>query len=348
MTTEGEPEAPVSDPAGQEPGTGPKPGGWQSPIYRLYRTSRSLTHRPYRIGRNWSVTQVLGGMLIAAVCAAAVIWYIPRVVSTDRRALTGEVTSSGVLALNFQNSGVISTLKVEPNETVHKGQVLAVEYAPTMGATIAADNAGITAVQAKVAELKSNETAYPLYVPQDQAEIAAENAQLATDQAQLDTDRAKLAQTEIIAPSAGVVVAAIGQAGESVTSTGIRNYQGSAQGTQNSDEPQFSLLPEGPQSSSRSSSSQSSLPVITLRVSSFWSVVAYVSESSVSGIKSGEGVTVSVPAAGIKNVPGHIQEVLPDPIESSSGLLYEAMVTISGRVPSPPLNDMAANIQLNG
>lgn len=348
MTTDGEPGTPASNLAGQESVTGPKPSGWQSLIYRLYRISQSLVHRPYRIGRHWSVMQVLSGMLIAAVCAAAVIWYVPRVVGTDRRALTGEVTSSGVLALNFQNSGVISILKVEPNETIHKGQVLAVEYAPTMGATIAADNAAITAVQAKVAELKSNETTYPLYAPQDQAQIAAENAQMATDQAQLDTDRAKLAETEIIAPSAGVVVAANGQANESVTSTGIRNYQSSAQGTQDSDNPEFSLLPEAPQSSSRSSSSQSSLPVLTLRVSSFWSVVAYVSESSVSGIKSGEGVTVSVPAAGIKNVPGHIQEVLPDPVESSSGLLYEATVSISGSVPSPPLNDMAANIQLNG
>ena len=89
------------------------------------------------------------------------------------------------------------------------------------------------------------------------------------------------------------------------------------------------------------------LPVVTLRVSSAWSVVAYVPESSVSGIKTGERVTVSVPAAAIKNVRGSVLEVLPDPVQSSSGLLYQAVVSISGTVPSPPLNGMAANIELD-
>ena len=337
----GEPEAPAGNPVGQEHVTGTKQvSGW-----------RSLVYRPYRIGRNWSVTQVFGGLLIAAVCAVAVIWYVPRVASTNSKALTGSVTSSGILALNFQNSGVISVIKVDPNETVHKGQVLAVEYAPTMGATIAADNAAISAVQAKIAQLKSDETVYPestypLHFGQDQSQIASEDAQAAADQAQLQTDRQKLAETEIIAPSAGVVVAANGQPGESVTSSGIRNYSSATQ-AQGSQGPLFSLLPEGPQSSSRSSASQSSFPVITLRVSSTWSVVAYVPENSVSGIGSGEQVTVSVPAAGIKNVRGRILEVLPDPVQSSSGLLYQAMISISGSVSSPPLNGMAANVELS-
>src|SRR3984893_7727340 len=296
----GEPEAPAGNPVGQEHVTGTKQvSGW-----------RSLVYRPYRIGRHWRVTQVVCGLLIAAVCAVAVIWYVPRVASTNSKALTGSVTSSGILALNFQNSGVISVIKVDPNEAVHKGQVLAVEYAPSMGATIDADNAAISAVQAKIAQLKSDETVYPesIYpLPFCQDQLASENAQVAMDQAQLQTDRERLAETEIIAPSAGVVIAANGQPGESVTSSGIRNYSSASQ-AQGSQGPVFSLLPEGPQSSSHSSASQSSLPVITLRASSTWSVVAYVPESSVSGIKSGEPVTVSVPAAVIKNVRGSILE----------------------------------------
>jgi multidrug resistance efflux pump len=178
------PEAPAGSPGGRELVTATKQvSGW------LYR--------PYRIGRSWSVTQVLSGLLIAAVCAVAVVWYVPRVASTNRKALTGSVTSSGILALNFQNSGVISIIKVDPNEGVHKGQVLAVEYAPTMRATIAADNAAIIAVQAKIAQLKSDETIYPesiypLHFAQDQAQIASENAQMAADQVQLQTDRERL------------------------------------------------------------------------------------------------------------------------------------------------------------
>ena len=108
------------------------------------------------------------------MCVAAVAWYVPRVASTNRKALTGNVASSGIVALNFQNSGVISVIKVQPNQPVHKGQVLAVQYAPTMGALISADNAAISAVQAKVAQLKSDEAIYPqVFYPahfaQDQA-----------------------------------------------------------------------------------------------------------------------------------------------------------------------------------
>jgi multidrug resistance efflux pump len=343
------------DPAAIQEGGQEHPGGAQAEPEAAAAAAvsgwRSLVYRPYRIGRNWSVTQVLGGLLLAAVCVTAVVWYVPRVVSTNRKALTGTVTSSGILALNFQNTGVISVVKVSPNEAVHKGQVLAVEYAPTMGATISADNAAIVAVRARISQLKSDETIYPaVYYPahfaQDQAQIASANAQMAADQAQLQTDRQHLAETEIIAPSAGVVLAANGQPGESVTAAGIRNYS-SAAGAAGNQGPMFSLLPEGPQSASRSAASQASLPVITLRVSSTWSVVADVQEGAVSGIKLGEPVTVSVPAAGVKNVRGRVLEVLPDPVQSSSGLLYQAIISISGSVSSPPLNGMAADIELD-
>ena len=164
-------------------------------------SGRPSLRRPYRIGRYWSVTQVLGGLLIAGVCVTAVAWYVPRVARANGKALTGSVTSSGILALNFQNPGVISVIKVQPNQPVHKGQVLAVQYAPAMGALIAADNAAISAVQAKIAQLKSDETIYPqAYYPahfaQDQAQVASEGAQLAAAQARLQSDRQQLAETE--------------------------------------------------------------------------------------------------------------------------------------------------------
>jgi multidrug resistance efflux pump len=309
-------------------------------------SKQPLAYRRHRSRRKWNVAQVVGGLLIAGACAAAAVWYVPRVVSTDRMMLTGSVTSSGVVTLNFQNPGVLSVVKVQPDELVHKGQVLASESAPNAAAIVAADNAAIIAVQAKIAELKDDETLYPLTVPADQAQIASENAQMATDQAQLDTDRMKLAATEIVAPSAGVIVAANGELGEAVTSSGIRGYAGSGQQTSGQQQPQFSLLPEGPQSTGHTSQSESSLPVIVLRVSSTWSVIAFVPENSVSNIKAGQPVTVSVPAARIKNVQGQIQEVMPEPVASSTGPLYQALISISGNVPNPPLDGMAANVEL--
>ncbi len=185
--------------------------------------------------------------------------------------LTGTVTSGGVVTLNFQSAGVISTVKVQPGQPVHKGQALAVEYAPNISAIVTADDASISAVQAKIAEVKTEETLYPATIPQDQAQIAAEKAQLAMDQAQLATDRMRTDATEIVAPAAGVIVAANGQPGEAVTSSGIRDYSSSSQQVAGAQQPAFSLLPEGPQSTGRTQASGSSLPVVALRVSYSWS-----------------------------------------------------------------------------
>jgi hypothetical protein len=54
---------------------------------------------------------------------------------------TRSPSSRGVVTLDFQNPGVISVVKVQPNQPVHKGQVLAIEYAPNVGALLTAGNA---------------------------------------------------------------------------------------------------------------------------------------------------------------------------------------------------------------
>jgi multidrug resistance efflux pump len=308
---------------------------------------RDRNGRRYKIGRKWSWTQVIGALLIAGVCVAAVVWYVPRVINNDSRMLTGTVTSSGVVTLDFQNSGVISVVKVQPNQSVHKGQVLAVEYAPNVGALLTADDAAISAVKAKITELKGEEALNPVVVPEDNAEISSEDAQIAMDQAQLATDRMRMAATEIVAPAAGVIVAANGQSGEAVTASGIRDYTSSAQQVGGEQQPQFSLLPEGPQSISHSSANDSSLPVIALRVSSSWEVVALIPEGMVHSIKAGQAVTISVPAEELKNVRGQIQEVLPTPAASATGPVYQATISITGNVPNPPLDGMAASIELS-
>lgn len=285
-----------------------------------------------------------GGVLIAGVSIAIAAWYVPQVIANNASMLTGTVTSSGIVALNFQHSGVISVMKVQPDESVHKGQVLALQYAPDTGAKVTADNAAISAVQDKITELKTNEAMFPANTSEDQAQIASEAAQLATDQAQLLTDRMQVSAAEIVAPAAGVIIAANGQPGEEVTPSGIRNY--TPQQAERVQQPQFSLLPEGPQSINRASKSGMSLPVISLRVSSTWEVIALIPENLVHSIKAGQAVTVSVPAAQFKNVPGRIQQILPDPVTSSSGPEYQAVISITGTVSSPPLDGMAADIEL--
>ena len=307
--------------------------------------------RRYLIGRRWSWPQRAGGIVIAAACAVAVTWFVPRVVADNRQMLTGTVSSSGMVTLNFPAAGVINTVKVYPNQHVHKGEVLATEYAPNVDALVQADRAEIAAVQAKISELKTVETEYPdvtqpSLIAADNAQIVSEQAQMAVDNAKLVTDRMRMANTEIVAPSDGVVVAANGQPGEAVTASGIKDYTSSSQSVSVQQQPQFSLVPEGPQPVSRAAASGSSLPVIDLRISSSWQVIALVPESSVQSIKPGQAVEISVPAVRISKLHGQFEEVLPNPVTTATGTFYQVVVTVTGSAANQPLDGMAASVQI--
>ncbi|MGH3195084.1 MAG: hypothetical protein ACRDNT_03930 [Streptosporangiaceae bacterium] len=307
---------------------------------------REQRGRPYLIRRPRTWPQRVGGMLIAGACVLSAAWYVPRVMSDDHRLLTGTVTSTGVIALNFTGSGEINKVNVHLDQQVRKGEVLADEYAPNAGSIVAADKATVTAEQAKMAELRAAEAADPAAAAADNAQLAVDRAQLAVYRAQLATDRMKVAATEIVAPSSGIIVAANGQPGETVTSSGIRDYVTGSQQAPATQRPAFSLLPEGPQSVREASASGSSLPVIALRISTTWQVVVLIPEDSVSAIRSEEKVTISVPAARIKDVPGQVEEVLSTPIPTSEGVFYQAVVIITGHAANLPLNGMAADVQL--
>ena len=280
--------------------------------------------------------QIAGGILIAAIVVAVAVWYVPRIVRSDARSFTGTVSSSGVTNLNFANSGLVGKVAIQLGQAVRAGQILATETSPSTTAAISADRASIAADQASLAELKVSGT---------QASIAAAGAQLAQDQAQLASDKVKLAETQIIAPSAGTVIAINGQAGETVTAAGIRSYASQSQ-TSGSQSPPFSLLPEGPAASVKSSSSQSALPMIALRTSSNWQVTVLVPESGIQQVHAGQEVTVAVPAIGLSGVRGTIQQVSPTPVSTSIGTAYQAIVRITGHQRVTPLGGMTANVQL--
>jgi len=299
--------------------------------------------RSIRRLRTWP--QRVGGILIAATVVAAALWYIPSVMHDNRQLLTGTVASSGVITLNFSGSGEIAEIDAKLNTPVRKGQILAREYAPDASSIVAADKAAIAADAAKIAQVKEAEAADPANAAVDNAQLSAANAQLALDQAQLATDQMKIVTTEIIAPSSGVIVAANGQVGQTVTTSGIRDYvtdsrqQSAAQG------PAFSLLPEGPQAIRRVNASASAVPVFALRTSINWQVIVLVSESSAARIRTGQQVAISVPADHVEDVPGQISDVLPDPAQTSAGVFYQAVVNVTGHSATVPLNGMTADVQ---
>jgi macrolide-specific efflux system membrane fusion protein len=292
-----------------------------------------------RTRRHITRTQRIGAALIAGACVLAAAWYVPRIVSADNRSLAGAVTSSGIVYLNFSNSGQLASIRARIGEKVRKGELLAAEAAPAQAAELSADRAVIAADKTALsAELGAGQP----------AAIATARAQLARDRAALAIDRADAAGTRIAAPAAGTVVAVNGQAGETADAEGIRDYAAEQAGTPITQQPLFSLLPEGPQSSiaANGSSTAGALPVIALRISNSWQVSVLVPESSVSAIEPGQVVKIDVPAANITAIPGRVQALLDTPVATSQGTSYQAVVTVLDHQQYPPPTGMAADVQL--
>lgn len=107
--------------------------------------------------------------MLAAALAVGALWFAPGVLHSDSRFLTGTVTSSAVVSLNFTSTGAISKMDVSPGQAVRKGQVLAHEYAPDQHPVIVADRAAIAADQAKL----SRDARHGGQLSVDQAQLAA-------------------------------------------------------------------------------------------------------------------------------------------------------------------------------
>lgn len=297
--------------------------------------------------RHITVPQRISGVLLAVVCVVGAVWYVPRIAAANGRWFSGSVSSSGVSDLNFASPGRVGNIKVHLGQKVRGGQVLATETAQAATAAVHADRAAITADKANIAGLRAQATAAGVATasatPAEKASLAVANAQLAKDEARLASDRLKLQATEIVAPASGTVVAVNGQVGETVTANGIRNYAPQSSGTQ---QPTFSLLPEGPRSTVSRSLSQSALPVIVLRTSAAWQVVVLIPEKSAADVRPGEVVTISVPTAHLSGVRGSLQALWPTPVTTSGGVAYQAVVNVLGHQRVTPLSGMAANVRV--
>lgn len=286
-----------------------------------------------------TVLQRAGAALIAGACIFAAAWYVPGIVAADGRSLAGTVTSNGTIYLNFSGSGKLAKITARIGQHVRKGELLATEAAPARGAVLTADRAVIAADKAQLHVAQAAGT---------RPAIATALAQLARDKAQAAVDRAEAAGTRIFAPSAGTVVAINGLPGETADAEGIRDYSSQPQGPPITQQPLFSLFPEGPQPSTESggSAAAASLPVIALRTSSTWQVVVLVPENSVAAVRPGQVVTIAVPAAHITATPGRVQDLLATPVATAQGPAYQAVVTVLDHQQDPPPNGMAADVQL--
>jgi urease beta subunit len=295
--------------------------------------------RPAADGPRRSVPRHAGGVLLALTCIVAAWWYVPWVVGAHQRLLTGTVISTGIVDLNFGRDGAVSSVLVSLGAQVKRGELLATENAPAAQAAIRADEAASAADRAEIAQLRAT-----LSTP---AAIATARAQLAKDHASLAADRAVAAGARLTAPSAGTIVAINAKPGETASVNGVQDYATQMQGTPVSAQPPFFLLPEAPQANTRASTSAGQLPLIELRTSSAWEVVVLIPGNSAAGVRPGQAVTVSVPAAGLRAVRGQVNELpAANPVQTADGVAYEVVVTILGHRADPPLTGMTADVTL--
>jgi multidrug efflux pump subunit AcrA (membrane-fusion protein)/GT2 family glycosyltransferase len=298
-----------------------------------------VVRRPHTLARR------LGGTLIGGTLVAGFAWYVPRAVSTNERLVTGAVSSGGAVALNFAHTGTISKIAVHPGQKVRKGQVLASEATPDARAGLDTKTAAIAADKARIAQIKAAQAQRLPGASTAVQQLAALNSQLHLHEAQLTADKAKVRARHIIAPAFGTVVAANGQPGQVVTRSGVNDYAAASHSSPSSQRPASPPSPEGPRALHVMSPHTRQLPVIAMRPSRDWTVVALIPATSISRV-AGRLVTVSVPAAGVRNVRGKVDQVLKSPVSTPRGTAYQAVIKIIAHVRRVPSNGMAAYIKL--
>jgi hypothetical protein len=67
----------------------------------------------------------------------------------------------------------------------------------------------------------------------------------------------------------------------------------------------------------------------------------------VADVRTGEMVSIGVPALGLTVIRGRVQELLATPVATSQGIDYQAVVTVIGRPQDSPPSGMAADVELH-
>lgn len=130
----------------------------------------------------------IAGALVVAVAAAAVApeaWHVVRVVTSN--SYSAQVSSYGLVPLNFQQVGILSSLDVAVGQHVRQGEILANESAVVSTAVLARDKAAVAADEKRLQVLQSLYTGVsggsPAAVASSyKSEISAANAALTAAQ----------------------------------------------------------------------------------------------------------------------------------------------------------------------
>jgi biotin carboxyl carrier protein len=316
------------DPGDNFPGQ-PEPDAYLDDAADLEPRARRRRGRPSRGGRRPRRGSIgpkgVAGIAVAAASVVGVAVLAPSILTAaENETLTGVVTQSSLESLNFAAAGRVGRVRVRLGQAVKKGQLLAREITPAGSLTaLRTDRAAIVADKTDLAAL--------IAAGAPTASVTAARDQLAADRAQRAADQAAVV---IRAPMAGTVVAVFGQAGDSVTATGLAGPGQQPAATQLSALTLASLRGGGRE-----------LPVIALRTASQLQVRLLIPAESPAALRVGSTVTLSVPAAGLTRVTGVITALAERPASAGGGDV--AVVQVRGTIPATALTGMQADVHLS-
>jgi len=200
----------------------------------------TAARRRFRLSRGQIIALVVVGLLVAAMVACQMrpkpVADPYRTASVERGAITKAVAASGSLQalitvdVGSQISGQITDIKVDYNDQVRKGQVMAVIDPQTYQSRLAQGQADISAGEALIAQAeaqaanakadydrKKTLVAQGIYSPSTldqskaaflnaEAAVASARARLQQSRAALNSTKVDLVRTTIVAPIDGVVI----------------------------------------------------------------------------------------------------------------------------------------------
>lgn len=281
-------------------------------------------------------------MLVAVALIVATVVLVRRVVADTSNTFSAVVTTDGVANLNFGGSGRVVAIKVRPGQTVRQGQLLARQANGASPDEVTADKDAITADNAQIKQLTQAGGDGSV-----SAALSDARHELVVDRARYAAHRAAAAAGYILAPSAGVVLAVNAQPGDTATGAGVRQYGAVDQSATVVQRPQFSLLPKGPQSTVTRTQA-GLLPVVSVRTSSRWQLLAQVPEKGLRSVHVGSRVSIHVPAVRLDHFGGRVTQVLPSPVMASGSVMYRVLVSVNSATRTPPLPGMTADVRLLG
>lgn len=256
---------------------------------------------------------------------------------SQKLGMVGQVVPANKTAVNFQASGVVNAVDVQPGQQVAAGAALATVEPSSLRASLAQAQATLDSAEAKLSndQAQTNPNATTIQQDEDQVTIAQVN---------VNQDQAQVNEATLTAPVAGTVLEVNTYPGEKVSGSGGSGTSGSAgsgsgatgssasggasSGSGGSAAGSSAGSPSGSTAGSASQSGGSSTNDFVLMQPGAWNVVGTVSDAQINQIATGQTAQVT-PAGATQALLGKVVAIAPEATVTSGVSTFPVTVQIT-------------------